>query len=242
MQTVDRLNARQWFRWREPVAWAISIVVFTFLFFVLSQVFGGFFGFIIAGGAVFCLFFFYLDKRAFGIVCPHCQKYIETNTPWICGYKQCRNENVDDFPFIYRCQHCGAEPKAYQCHHLDCQKLIFFTKDEQKINFAKCVNVPVKSKPVKKDPTEGKIAKQDAELHDLKHELDVTIIKGNIKEAKARIEPPKMKGLEDKYRGMVKDEDDARKLKASIDEECKNDPVERAKRHAIVDALLRDML
>jgi hypothetical protein len=242
MQTVDPLEARQWFTRRGPMAWAISIAVFIASFFLLTLALDGFLAFIIAVIATGCLFFFYLDRRAMGIECPSCGKYILTNTPWICGFCGAKNFRVDEFPFVGRCgnKECGAEPKAYQCHH--CEKLVFLTPDRQKFNFAKCVNVPDRSKPVKKDPVAGKISKQDAELHDLKHELDVTIIKGNIKEAKARIEPPKMKGLEDKYRGMVKDEDDARKLKASIDEECKNDPVERAKRHAIVDSLMRDML
>jgi predicted RNA-binding Zn-ribbon protein involved in translation (DUF1610 family) len=238
MQTVDPLSARQWFTWKEPITWASSIVVFTFLFFVLTLVFGGLPAFIIAFIAAFCLHFFYLDKRAIGIECPHCGKYIETNTPWICGYKQCRNENVDDFPFIYRCEHCGAEPKAYKCHH--CDSLIFFTKDQLRINYAQCVNLPVKSEPVKKDQTAEKIGKQDEEKRDLLHELDVTKIKGNIKEAKAKIEPPPKKKtafeeLEEYYKGMMGNEDAAKKWHAAIDAEFPNDPVEREKRHGVVE-------
>jgi len=102
--------------------------------------------------------------------------------------------------------------------------------------------MPVKSKTAKSDSTTGKVAKQNAEKHDLLHELEVTKIKGELKKEKANLEPPKMKTLQDKYRETVKNDDDAQKLKALIDEECNNDPVERAKRHAIVDALMRENL
>ena len=102
--------------------------------------------------------------------------------------------------------------------------------------------MPVKSKTAKSGSTTGKVTKQNAEKHDLLHELEVTKIKGEIKKEKASLEPPKMKSLQDKYRETVKNDDDAQKLKALIDEECKNDPVERAKRHAIVDALMRENL
>ena len=108
--------------------------------------------------------------------------------------------------------------------------------------YARCADLPVKSRPARPDPTAGKIAKQNAEKHDLLHELEVTKIKGEIKKEKASLEPPKMKSLQDKYRETVKNDDDAQKLKALIDEECNNDPVERAKRHAIVDALMRENL
>jgi hypothetical protein len=249
MQTVDSLNARQWFRWREPLAWAISIVVFTFLFFVLSQVFGGFFGFIIAGGAAFCLFFFYLDKRAFGIVCPHCHQYIETNTPWICGNKDTphRNDQVDDFPFIYRCQHCGFIPKAYQCHH--CFKLIFLSEDKQQTAFAKCADIPVKvpkPKPGKRDPYEDEIAKKKrvvelSELDVKKAKIDV-----ELKGYKETLEPPKMKTVGERLRSRVhsKSELDAevRRLKEEADKEFAGDEAGRAKRYLEIDAEARELL
>ncbi len=227
------------------MAWAISIVVFTFLFFVLTQVFGGFFGFIIAGGAVFCLFFFYLDKRAFGIVCPHCQKYIETNTPWICGYKQCRNENVDDFPFIYRCQHCGAEPKAYQCHHLDCQKLIFFTKDEQKINFAKCVNVSDRPKPVKiiKDKDADEMAKLDKGIQltermvkKAKLDLELKGVKENLKPVKEMTQEEILsKSAQEFVDRNMSGPKIVERLKAKNAEIFKDNPDELKKQNLLVD-------
>ena len=120
--------------------------------------------------------------------------------------------------------------------------MIFLSKDKQETGYAKCADISVQSKPVKKDPTAGKASKQNAEKADLLHELEVTKIRGEIKKEKASLEPPKAKTIEDKYRVIIKDEDDAKKLRASIDEECKNDPVERAKRHALVDAIMRETL
>src|ERR1039458_4944699 len=99
MQTCNPLTAKQWFKLRGAINWAVTIVVFIPLVFMLMQLCEAWLAFTIALAVAFCLHFFVLDKRAIGIECPHCGKYIETNTPWICGYKQCRNENVDDFPF-----------------------------------------------------------------------------------------------------------------------------------------------
>jgi len=235
MQTYNPLTARQWFKLRGAINWAATIIVFTPLVFVLMQLCEAWLAFTIALAVAFCLLFFVLDKRAIGIECPHCGKYIETNTPWTCGFKQCRNENVDDYPFIYRCEHCGAEPKAYKCHHSNCGELIFFTKDQLRINYAQCVNLPVKSKPVKKDKTAEKFSKQDAEKSDLKHELETTLLKGAINEAKSKSEPVKLPTITDRYKKSVKDEDEARRLKAAVDEEFKDDPVEREKRHRLID-------
>ncbi len=245
MQTCNPLRARQWFKLRGAINWAVTIVVFIPLVFVLMHLCEAWLAFAIALAVAFCLHFFVLDKRAIGIECPHCGKYIETNTPWICGYKQCRNENVDDFPFIYRCEHCGAEPKAYKCHH--CDALIFFTKDQLRINYAQCVNLPVKPQPVKKDKTVEKVVKQNEEKRDLLHELDVTKIKGDIKEAKSRIEPPPKKKtafeeLEEYYKGMMGNEDAAKKWHAAIDAEFPNDPVEREKRHRVVEQWMLNRL
>ena len=166
---------------------------------------------------------------------------IETNTPWICGFKQCRNERVDDFPFIYRCQHCGAEPKAYQCHH--CGELIFFTTDQQKINYAKCVNIPVKTTPAEKDRTAEKITKQHEEKRDLMHELEVTQLKGDLKEAKKRVEDPK-----EKTERQILEESIARfvdrnmsgaaivqRLKAENADKYKDNPEELERQNLLVD-------
>lgn len=83
MQTCDPLRARQWFKLREPVNWAISIAAFAVLFFIL-QFFSFWVAFGIALAAASCLHFFYLENRTIRIKCPYgrCQEIIETNTPF----------------------------------------------------------------------------------------------------------------------------------------------------------------
>jgi hypothetical protein len=62
----------------------------------------------VADGILIALFFYlfrvFLNKRAIWIGCPHCDEKIATNTPWMCGSCQAKNEHVDDFPFVHRCE------------------------------------------------------------------------------------------------------------------------------------------
>jgi hypothetical protein len=240
MQTCNPLTARRWFKLREPANWVVTAFIFAAVFFVLMQIVNPFIAAALCIGAAFCLFFFVLDKRAIGIVCPNeeCGKFIETNTPWICGLKGCRNEHVDDFPFIYRCEHCGYYPKAYKCHH--CQKLIFFTRDRQTINYAQCVNFRAESKPVKvkKDEhadtlTARKKAIERKELEAQEAKIDV-----ELKSLRQSLETPKKKTIEDEYRAAVKNEDDERRLRAAIDVEFKNDDEERKRRHLTLNKIM----
>jgi hypothetical protein len=102
------------------------------------------------------LFYFYrifLNARPIWIRCPHCKRKIATNTPWVCGACEAKNEHVDAFPVVNRCESCGVEPKAYQCHHEDCGKLVFLTDDESLRNYAYCLNPSYDSKEGKIDPT-----------------------------------------------------------------------------------------
>jgi hypothetical protein len=119
---------------------------------------------------------------------------LATNTPWICGYKQCKNERVDDFPFVYQCEHCGQIPKAYRCHH--CKELIFFTDDEQDENYARRFIMPILavSEIVPPDYTQEKIAKQFEEKNELQHKLEITKLEHEIKVVKNKpIKPLKEK-------------------------------------------------
>jgi hypothetical protein len=93
--------------------------------------------------AIAILFFIYRafwNKRPIWIRCPHCKNKIATNTPWVCGACDGKNENADDFPVVNRCESCKVEPKSYQCHHKDCGKLIFLSDDESLRNYAYCLN------------------------------------------------------------------------------------------------------
>jgi len=249
MRTCDPLKARQWFKLKAPTNWAITIVVVVALVFALQFVFSFFVADAIAIAIGFTLFFFVLDKQAIGIKCQRCGKHVESNTPWICGYNQCRNERVYEFPFIYQCQHCGLEPKAYQCHH--CNELIFLSKDHQRTNYAKFAErLVVKPKPIKvvKDPKAEKIAKEHEEIHELEHELKVTELKAGIHEVKAKIMPLKTdqelmeESLQSFYNRNIGAEEAGRKMKAMVDIQFPNNPDERAKRYAIIDAWVRERI
>ena len=231
--------------------WTVVLGGFAALVFVLQNLVDPLLGDAIAIAVAFCVFFFVLHKRAIRIVCPHphCGKYIETNTPWICGFKQCRNERVDDFPFIYRCEHCGAEPKAYQCHH--CGQLIFFTKDQQEINYAKCVNISEKvPKHRKKDKTADNIAKEQKDIREREHKIRLGRLDIELKEIEKITNPPKEKtqqelleesALRFKDRNMSGAEI-VQRMKADNAVKFKNDPVELEKQNMLVDRWATDNL
>jgi hypothetical protein len=235
VNTCDPLKARQWFKLRDPVNWGIIILVFVPLVFVLQIFLPYFICDVIVIAAAFSLYFFGLHKRAIGIECPSCGKYILTNTPWICGVCGAKNLRVDDFPFVGRCENkdCGVEPKAYQCHH--CEKLIFFTPDRQRINYAKCVNLPVKSKPAGKGRRLDPAAELNEGIHITKLKVDKAKLDVELKGLNATLEPVKFKTIKERLRSgvMSKSEldDEVRRMKAEADEEFKNDPVGREKRY-----------
>lgn len=248
MQTCDPLQVRQWFKLRDALNIAAVIVGFIVLDAILWLVAGGFIGGSVSIAVMFCVYFFILHKRTIGIECPSCQNFIETNTPWICGYCGAQNLHTDDFPFVGQCETCKAEPKAYQCHHKGCGTLIFFTKDRQEINFAKCVNIPVPTRPtrVKKDKDAEEMAKlekgiQLTERMVKKAELDV-----KLKEFKDVLEPIKSKSKGERLRSGVRSrtelEDEVRRLKAETDKEFPNDMDARKKRYLEIDDEARGLL
>ena len=246
-------NARFWFKLRETVNWAIVIVVFIPFVFFLQTFLPYWAADTIAIAVIFPAFFFVLQKRAISIECPHCHRHLNTNTPWVCGFKFCRNENVDDFPFMSRCEHCGIEPKAYRCHYKDCGKPIFFTNDEQDAIHAAFINPssnlpPLPPRPKSPSRWERKAAQESEQLHDLQHELKVTKLRGDISEAKARIQPEKSEkellweNLQKYLDRSIGAEEAGRKMKAIIDIQYANDPAGRERAYAIIDAWVRERI
>ena len=252
--TCEPLNARRSFNSRTPVNWVIALVTFLILIYGLQFLLPievPYLLIVVATiGINFVFFFYVLQKRAIGIVCPNpkCGKYIETNTPWKCGNPNCEkkiNEQVDDFPIVYRCQHCGVEPKAFECPH--CREPIYLGKDRLKTIYATFVNIqePVRPKRVKKDKVAEKVVKQHEEKRDLIHELEVTQLKGNLMEAKSKIEPPAKKKtpyeeLEEYMQTTDGNEDAERKWRAAIDKEFKNNPDARMRKHLRVDQWMKN--
>ena len=239
-----------WFKLREPINWALSIAVFAVLFFLL-QFLSFWIAFAVALVAAFCLHFFYLDNRLIRIKCPYgrCREIIETNTPWICGHKGCKNDNGDDYPFIYRCEHCGNSPKAYKCHH--CGELIFFTEDEQETGYAECANYVLRAALVKKREGHQEMMTNKREVVESKG-LDVDIGKLDIrlKRISQDLNPPprppvpatpspRMPAAEDELAAFMNQatgkEDAAEKWRAKVRKEWAHDPIELEKRLRLID-------
>ena len=134
--TKDTLTARRRFRMRTFKN--AMIVVGTF---VPLAIFFSFFPFswladAVLIGILFWVFFGFLELKPIGIICPNCRAYVASNTPWYCGNcpEKKLNLNVDAFPFVHKCEHCGVEPKSYRCHH--CKLLIYFSEDMDTTRFA----------------------------------------------------------------------------------------------------------
>lgn len=256
MQTCDPLQARQWFKLREVVNLVAVVIGFIVLDLILWLFFGGFIAGTVSIVVAFCVFFFVLHKRTIGITCPGCGNVIETDTPWICGVCGAENLHTDDFPFVGRCgnEKCRAKPKAYQCHHKKndkyCGQLIFFTKDRQEINFARCVNFSVsqKQKPVqvKKDEHKEKVVELNKNIELTKLEVDKAKLDAEWKSYKDVLEPLKPKSKAERLRSGVRNrtevDEEVRRLKAEADKEFANDKKARKRRYLEIEDEAKDLL
>ena len=125
----------------------------------------------IAGVLSICFYLFYLELQTIAVVCPKCLRPVETNVPWLCGYKKCRNENVRSFPFINECEHCHNIPKAYVCDHCTDVEFIYLTPEKQKAFFARSLMSSELVPVIPEDPIAEKVAKQMEEVRDLEHKF-----------------------------------------------------------------------
>jgi hypothetical protein len=234
------------------MAWAISAAVFITLFLALTHFCDASDAFVVAIIGVLCLFI-YLNTRAVGIQCPHCKKYISTNTPWICGNKDTphRNDRFKDFPFIHQCQHCGFIPKAYECHH--CFKLIFLSEDQQQTAYAKCADLPDRAptpRPVEKDPYEGEISKKKKEVELTELNLKKAKFDVELKGYKETLEPPKPKTQREITEESFSNFEDrnmsgaeiVRRKRAEVAEKFKDNPPELERQNRLIDQWARDHL
>jgi hypothetical protein len=242
-------HARWYFKFRSLLNFLGVAIVFAVVVTVAAQIDGGFFIMLIAAGIGYFLYFHVLENQAVSIACPECRKVISTNTPWICGVCGKANTRTNKFPFIHRCEHgeCGAEPKAYKCHHRGCGKLIFLTDDCQEENFARCLTAPVPPAP---DETKEEISAQEREKRRLEHQLVITRLNAELNEAKKLVDPPKKKPIreiiEEDYtryntRYMIVYEIAAREKKANA-EKYKDDPEMLERTNLSVDTWLHDKI
>src|SRR5688572_5049342 len=124
-KTMNAQNARIRFRIRTLENLAIVAGIFSLLAIIVASFPFAWIIDLALIGILYFVFVYVLEQRVIGIDCPHCGKYLATNTPWICGFCKKLNENGDEYPFVHKCRSCGAEPRAYKCHHRACAKLIF---------------------------------------------------------------------------------------------------------------------
>src|ERR1700759_4975780 len=90
----DPMTARLRFKLLPALNLAIVVLAFLILavFFAMSP-----YAWLFDFGLIAVLFYVYfgiLQRRAVGMRCTGCGQYIEGNTPWVCGFKECVNENV----------------------------------------------------------------------------------------------------------------------------------------------------
>jgi hypothetical protein len=191
IQACTPLEARKAFWWGPFINFGWGMVIFIPLCFLLMV----FCNPLVAALLAFVpaiLTFLYLESRVIVIECPSCQRDINTNTPWECGYKGCRNENVDKYPFIHECEVCHYIPKAYVCHHNDCQRLIYLTSDRQQDYAAKRLEPPKSPPPAAlvKDPVKEKTTRQVEEIRAVQHELAIAKLKKEMEIVKNKPATP----------------------------------------------------
>ena len=243
---VPPLFARRLFEWREAINAIVACVVFAVLFLLLREFFGGFLSGVAAIVAAFFLYFFGQVGHFLTIKCsnPECGKLIDSRTPWFCGNKGCRNDNVDEFPFIYRCEHCGVFPKAYRCHH--CKNFIFLTEDEQSAGCAECANRDSKGKSVRRrEDFQDKTAEKRDEIELAKLKVAQAELKAQEKEIRRRAKEREVKIRTPQERLMeilhaaVHADFAALEAKKWVEQTFKDDELTRKKLNIVIEKFVR---
>lgn len=239
-QTVDPMTGRMWFKLRTLVNYGVSICFCVFLVAALSLIVPYSVADLITITLATYIYFSFLEKRAIKIRCEHCGRPVLSNTPWVCGFCGKTNQEVDDFPFIYQCKHCGAAPKAYKCHYADCGELIFLTEDRLEKSYAFCLNTNLKMPEVNRRE-EREEQRQEKEHKIIMAELDDRL--ASIRRQRQYHKPKtareqKKESLEKHYDGFMAAEELAEKKRDEIAEMYKNDPERRSRANAVVDEWL----
>jgi hypothetical protein len=185
------------------------------------------------------------QKRPIKLVCEQCKKIILSNTPWVCGFKQCKNTNPDKFPFIHKCEHCGAEPKAYHCHHSKCPEIIFLTEDKLDRNYAYCLNSPDEVPPP--DPHDLKLETMAKRKRYKTAQAEIAKLDEDLKTIRARIRGPKVKTAHERKLELCKEDEMAimgvrnycRKRRKELKEELKDHPEDLRDALDAIDAIER---
>jgi hypothetical protein len=224
------------FKLRTLNNWVFVLLLFTLLAFAFKRFLPPGYMWLADGVAIavlFYLFFFIWDKRAIKICCPHCFKYIRSNTPWVCGFCHKKNVHTDEFPFVNRCEHedCGAEPRAYKCHHGGCEKLIFLTEDRLEENYASRADAPVEDKAKKEvafQEQEKRAKEHEITMVELNTKLDEKLKASKLQREFSRTKSPR-ESVKEKFEGEFADvmaaEEFADEQETFYEEKYKDDPV-----------------
>lgn len=201
----------------------------------------------IALGGAYGLYMLW-DKRPIWMRCGHCRKLISSNTPWFCTICNRPNRNSADYPFVHKCEHCGAEPKAYRCHHPECGKLIFLSADEDATNYAHRLNSPVEVQARESDVLAKAQRKEDKE-HDIEMaRLEIVETQLNdrlkaIKDSADKVRKPVLEARKESLKEFLDShlavEEAARQQKAANAEDCQDDKASLRRRNLAVDDWVR---
>lgn len=223
---MNALDAKLNFKLRTLRNCAIVTAVFIPAVFVFAQMPFGWLGTIALIAILYYVFFHILQEWPTSFTCPHCHGIIATNTPWRCGSCGHGNRRTKQFPFVEECENCEASPKAYKCHHKECGKLIFLSKDNQEQGYATFLNLAEPAAPPVDKNTERKEA-QDA----LRHELEMAELEAKRNEARKRATPDEPKPMREQikaslnsfYTSKMGAREEAKRLRAEVAEKFKND-------------------
>jgi hypothetical protein len=238
---MDALNARQLFQFRTLINCAIILAVFVPLVAISAWMQGGYLFTVGLIAILYFLFFHVLQKRTVGFVCPHCRKHLSASTPWVCGFCKATNRDIDDHPFLGRCAPCGAEPKAYRCHH--CSELIFLGNDPQTANFAYSLDNRPPAEPL---PDQSAIQKNAREA--MLHEIQMAELAFKLEDTKKQAELGKPKSPVEEietsfskfYARVMGSHEFAARQRAEIDVKYKEQPELKSRAHEAIDAWLRN--
>jgi hypothetical protein len=240
---MNAIDAR--LRYRLRTLQNLGVVILSYIVLALMVAPFSFRWFVdIAGiGVFYFLFVYVLEQHVEGFQCPHCLKKIEAKTPWLCGVCGKANHDGLRFPFIHKCGNCNVEPKGYRCHH--CSNLIFLSKDEQKTNYARCLNSPIEEAPTKAVETDADRRKTQKES--VLHEIDMAELLSRLEAAKRRVELDRKrsprerleKNFEDNYTTNMGAREMAREKRAEADIKYKDDPEMRKAAHEAIDDWVR---
>ena len=151
--------------------------------------------------ALLAAYYFYKvwERRAIRLACRECERVISSNSAWVCSVCKKANVHANEFPFVHKCEHCGAEPKAYRCHHKDCGKMIFLTDDHDSTDFAYRVNseAPVSDSDKEAAARTNKLKKVEEQKQEIAQLISLKKIENELVELHEQLEGKKKKTAEE---------------------------------------------